>query len=256
MTQTSSSKPLDGKPLAGRIALVTGASRGIGYASALGLAQAGAHVIATARTQGGLEELDDAIVAATGQSATLVPLDITDGSGVDGLGAAIYERWGKLDILLSCAGELGLLTPVGHLDPPVWDRAVAVNMTANYRLIRSMDPLLRRSDAGRAIFVTTNVAFTTRAFWATYAATKAGLEALVRCYADEVENTPVRCILLSPGPMRTRMRMTAFPGEDPQESPPPEAIVPLVVELARSDLEPPKDVVNYREWRAGQATPA
>ncbi len=249
LNQTSSSKPL-----AGRIALVTGASRGIGYASALGLAQAGAHVIATARTQGGLEALDDAILAATGERATLAPLDITDGDGLDRLGAAIYERWGRLDVLLSNAGELGMLTPVGHLDPPVWDRAVAVNMTANYRLIRAMDPLLRRAEAGRAIFVTTGVASATRAFWATYAATKAGLEALVRCYADEVETTPVRCALLSPGPMRTRMRKTAFPGEDADELPPPEAVVPLVVELARPDREPAKEVVSYGEWAKTRAT--
>ena len=238
------------RPLEGRIALVTGASRGIGYASALGLAQAGAHVIATARTQGGLEELDDAILAATGDRATLVPLDITDGAGLDQLGAAIYERWGRLDILLSNAGELGLLTPVGHLDPKVWDRAVAVNMTATYRLIRSMDPLLRRADAGRAIFVTIDVAKSTRAFWATYAATKAGLEALVRCYADEVEHTAVRCALLDPGPMRTRLRMVAFPGEDPADLTPSEALTPLVVELARGDREPPKEVVSFVDWQA------
>ena len=167
-------------PLGGRIALVTGASRGIGYASALGLARAGAHVIATARTQGGLEELDDAIVQATGERATLVPLDITNGAGLDQLGAAMFERWGRLDILLSNAGELGLLTPVGHLDPQVWERAVGVNMTATYRLIRSVDPLLRRAEAGRALFVTTNLQQTTRAFWASYAASKAGMEALVR----------------------------------------------------------------------------
>ncbi len=253
MPDLTASPFLAERPLQGRTALVTGASRGIGHACALGLARAGAHVIATARTQGGLEELDDAILAATGERATLVPLDITNGAGLDQLGAAIFERWGRLDVLLSNAGELGLITPVGHLDPQVWDRAVAVNMTATYRLIRSVDPLLRRAEAGRAIFTTTNIASTTRAFWATYAATKAGMEALVRCYADEVEHTPVRCALLSPGPMRTRMRMSAFPGEDPADLAPPEEIVPLVVELARSDREPPKEVVNFPAWRAAQA---
>jgi len=242
----------DPLPLAGRVALVTGASRGIGYAAALGLAQAGAHVIATARTQGGLVELDDAITAATGQGATLVPMDITDGDAIDKLGGAIFERWGRLDILVSNAGELGLLTPIGHLDPKIWDRAVAVNMTATYRLIRSVDPLLRKADAGRAIFLTSGAASLPRAFWGAYAATKAGMEALVRVYADEVEHTPVRCTLLSPGPMRTRMRMTAFPGEDPADLTPPEAIMPLVVELARADSEPPI-LQNFVDWRERSA---
>jgi len=241
------------QPLAGRLALVTGASRGIGYATALALAQAGAHLIATARTQGGLEELDDAILAATGERATLVPADITDGDGLDRLGAAIYQRWGKLDILLSNAGELGLITPVGHLDPKIWDRAVAVNMTANYRLIRSMDPLLRASEAGRALFVTSTAAVKPHAFWSPYAATKAGMEMLVRVYADEVAHTPVRCVLINPGPLRTRMRMNAFPGEDPADLTPPEAITPLMVELARGDLEPPQDTVDYRAWAEARA---
>ena len=240
-------------PLAGRVALVTGASRGIGYASAFALAQAGAHVIATARTQGGLEELDDAVLAATGERATLVPFDLTDGDGVDRLGGTIFARWGRLDVLVSNAGDLGLLTPVGHLDPQVWDRAVAVNMTAAYRLIRSMDPLLRRAEAGRGLFVTTNVQRVSRAFWAPYAASKAGLEALVRCYGDEVEHTPVRCALVDPGPMRTRMRMSAFPGEDPADLTPPEAIAPLMVELARADREPPKAPVYFPDWAGAQA---
>jgi NAD(P)-dependent dehydrogenase (short-subunit alcohol dehydrogenase family) len=241
------------QPLAGRLALVTGASRGIGYATALALAKAGAHLIATARTQGGLEELDDAILAATGERATLVPADITDGEGLDRLGAAIYQRWGKLDILVSNAGELGLITPVGHLDPKIWDRAVAVNMTANYRLIRSMDPLLRASEAGRALFVTSTAAVKPHAFWSSYAATKAGMEMLVRVYADEVAHTPVRCALVNPGPLRTRMRMNAFPGEDPADLTPPEAITPLMVELARGDLEPPTATVDYRTWAAARA---
>jgi NAD(P)-dependent dehydrogenase (short-subunit alcohol dehydrogenase family) len=234
------------QPLSGLIALVTGASRGIGRACAIGLAEAGAHVIATARTQGALEELDDEIKTRTGASATLVPMDLKDGKGVDQLGGAIFERWKKLDILVSAAGELGVLTPVAHLDPPVWERTVAVNLTANYRLIRSMDPLLRQSAAGRAIFFTTGAARSPHAFWGAYAATKAGLEALVETYRDETAITPVRPVLLSPGPMRTKMRAAAFPGEDPETLPPPEAIVPLVVDLCRPDKEPPTGVVRFQ----------
>ncbi len=231
-----------------RIALVTGASRGIGYALALGLAQAGAHVIATARTQGGLEDLDDAVFAATGAHATLVPLDIEDGGGLDRLGAALYERFGKLDILVSNAGELGLLTPVGHLDPKIWDRAVAVNMTATYRVIRAMDPLLRRAEAGRAVFMTTHLATAPRAFWGAYAATKAGLDALVQTYADEVDHTAIRCTLLDPGPLRTRMRMQAFPGEDPADLAPPEVLTPLLLELVAPDGAPPLRV-TFADWQ-------
>ena len=231
--------------LNGRVALVTGASRGIGYACALALAKAGAHVIATARTQGGLEALDDEILKATGEHATLVPLDIKDGKGIDKLGGVIFQRWGKLDILVSAAGDLGLITPVAHIEPNTWDRAVAVNLTANYRLIRSMDPLLRAADAARAIFLTSGAAAAPRPFWSPYAVTKAGLEMLVGCYAEEVAHTPVRCALLDPGPMRTRMRAAAFPGEDPQDVTPPEAITPLVLELARADREPPTGVVNF-----------
>ena len=241
------------KLLAGRIALVTGASRGIGRAVALGLAEAGAHVIAVARTQGGLEELDDAVLAATGERATLVPLDITDGAGLDQLGGAVHQRWGKLDILVHAAGELGLLTPVAHLEPKTWDKAVAVNMTATYRLIRSFDPLLRQAEAGRALFFTSGAVRKTPAFWGSYVATKAGLEALVRVYADEIGHTPVRTALINPGPMRTKMRATAMPGEDPSTLPPPEAIVPMIVELARADREPPVEVVDYPTWAKERA---
>ena len=234
------------QPLAGLTALVTGASRGIGRACAIGLAQAGAHVIATARTQGALEALDDEIRTLTGHETTLVPLDLKNGDGIDQLGGAIYQRWGKLDILISAAGELGMLTPVAHLDPPVWERTVAVNMTANYRLIRSMDPLLRQSAAGRAVFLTSGVARAPQAFWGVYAATKAGLEAMVEAWRDETAITNLRPVLLSPGPMRTRMRASAFPGEDPQILPPPEAIVPLVIDLVRPDREPPTGVVRFQ----------
>ncbi|MBE7217628.1 MAG: SDR family NAD(P)-dependent oxidoreductase, partial [Caulobacteraceae bacterium] len=184
---------------------------------------------------------------ATGEPATLVPASLVDGDGLDRLGAALFERWGQLDILVANAGELGLVTPVAHLEPKTWDRAVAVNMTANYRLIRSMDPLLRRADAARAVFLTTRVASEPRAFWSAYAATKAGLEALVRTYADEVAHTPIRCTLLDPGPLRTRMRAAAFPGEDPADLKPPAAVIPLLMDVLRTDRDPP-EVARLRDW--------
>jgi NAD(P)-dependent dehydrogenase (short-subunit alcohol dehydrogenase family) len=241
-------------PLTGRIALVTGATRGIGRASALALAGAGAHVIATARSQGGLEELDDAIRALTGAPATLVPMDLVEGDGADPLGLAIHQRHGRLDILLHAGAVLGGLTPVAHLDPPVWDRTVAINLTASYRLIRSLEPLLRRSEAGRAIFLTSGRAVRPRAFWGVYAATKAGLEALVRCWADEIENTKVRAILLDPGQMRTRMRAEAYPGEDPATLPDPAEIGPLVVELALSSPGLPTEAIQFSDWKAARAS--
>lgn len=228
-----------------KVVLVTGASRGIGRACALAFARAGAQVVATARTQGALEELDDEIAGATGRAATLVPMNLADGDAVDRLGGAIYERWGRLDVLFSCAGELGLVTPVAQLDVKVWDRTVAVNLTANYRLIRSMDPLLRAAPAGRAVFVTSGIASRPRAFFGPYAATKAGLEALVRTYAEETEHTAVRCALLSPGPVATRMHATAFPGADPAEMTQPEDVAPLALELARADREPPAEPVRF-----------
>ena len=238
-------------PLAGRVALVTGSTRGIGRAIALGLARQGAHVVAAGRTQGGLEELDDEILALTGEHATLVPLDITDGDGVDRLGAALYERWGRLDIMIACAGVLGVTTPVPHMDPPVWDRVMAVNLTANYRLIRSMDLLLRRAEAGRAVFITSGAARRPRAFWSAYAASKAGLEALATSYADEVEHTPVRVAIVNPGPMRTRMRAAAFPGEDPDTLPSPDEIVPMILELVGPGSDPKPQVANFAEWKVG-----
>ncbi len=198
-------------PLANRIAVVTGASRGIGRAAALALAEAGAHVIAVARTAGGLEELDDAI-KAKGGAATLVPLDLKDSAGIDRLGAAIYERWGRLDMLFANAGILGTITPLAHLDPKVWDEAMAVNVTANWRLIRSLDPLLRLSDAGRALFVSSGAARSCRAYWGPYSVSKAALEALVRTYAEEVRKTPIRVAAIDPGRTRTAMREQAMPG--------------------------------------------
>ncbi len=221
--------------LTGRIAVVTGASRGIGYAAALGLAAAGAHVVAVARTTGGLEELDDAI-RARGGSATLVPLDLKDGPGIDRLGGAIHERWGRLDMLFANAGMLGAITPVGHIDPKLWDRVLAINLTANWRLIRSLDPLLRQSDAGRALFVTSGVTKSCRPFWGVYTATKAGLEALVRTYAGEMANTSVRANLLDPGALRTHMRAQAMPGEDPETLKSPEAVLHDVIRMLSPDF--------------------
>jgi NAD(P)-dependent dehydrogenase (short-subunit alcohol dehydrogenase family) len=219
------------KPLSNRITVVTGASRGIGRAAALALADAGAHVVALARTQGALEELDDAI-RERGSTATLVPVNLKDFDALDRLGAAIHERWGKLDVLLGNAGILGELAPITHVDQPVWDEVMAVNVTANYRLIRSLDPLLRASDAGRAIFVSSASAHKCTAYWGPYSISKAALEALVRTYAAETVTTPVRAMLLNPGPLRTAMRRNAMPGEDPMTLKTPEDLAPHIVTLA------------------------
>ena len=219
------------KPLLNRVAVVTGASRGIGRAAALALAEAGAHIIALARTQGALESLDDEI-RAKGSSATLVPVNLKDLDAIDRLGAAIYERWGKLDILLGNAGQLGELAPITHIDQPVWDEVMTVNVTANYRLIRSFDPLLRASDAGRAIFLTSGAAHKCNAYWGTYSISKAALDALVRTYAAETATTPVKVMLLSPGPLRTSMRRAAMPGADPLTLKTPEDLAPHIVKLA------------------------
>ena len=231
-----------------KVVLVTGASRGIGRAAALAFAKAGARVIACARTTGALEALDDEAQATGLQPLTLVPFDIADGEAIDRLGLAIHERFGRLDVLISNAGDLGVLTPTPHLEVKAWDKAVAVNLSANWRLIRSFDPLLQAAEAGRAIFLTSSVASKPKAFWGAYAATKAGLEALVGVYADETEHTKVRCALVDPGAMRTRMRAAAYPGEDPEGLTPPEALAPLLLELARADRDPPAGVVRYREW--------
>jgi len=235
-------------PFEGRIALVTGASRGIGHAAALALAKAGAHVVATARTQGALEALDDAIRSATGAGATLAPLDLKEPDGLDALGKALFDRFGRVDVVVAAAADLGLITPLAHLDPRTWDRTLAVNLTANYRLIRSMDPLLRLADAGRAVFLTSGAAAEPTAFWGPYAVTKAGLEMLVGIYADEVAHTNVRCTLLNPGPVRTRMRAAAFPGEDPEDLPTPDLIAPLILDLCRPDRIPPPGVVRFQGW--------
>jgi NAD(P)-dependent dehydrogenase (short-subunit alcohol dehydrogenase family) len=237
-------------PLDGKIALVTGASRGIGRAAALALAEAGAQVIATARTQGGLEELDDAIRAATGRSATLVPLDLARGDDIDQLGLQIHQRFQRLDIVVHAAAMLGGLSPVSHIDPPQWDKVVALNLTATYRLIRSTERLLRASPSGRAIVLTTGRVAQPKAFWGAYGATKAAVENLVRTWADELENTTIRAVLLDPGAMRTKMRAEAMPGEDPSTLPDPSEIGPLIVELAQAELGLPKVNVRFADWKA------
>jgi NAD(P)-dependent dehydrogenase (short-subunit alcohol dehydrogenase family) len=218
------------KPLSARIALVTGASRGIGRATALALAKAGAHVVAVARTVGGLEELDDEIRAAGG-SATLVPLDVRDWAGIDRLGGSLHERYRRLDVLVGNAGILGPLSPLGHVDPKSWDDVIAVNVTANWRLIRAMDPLLRQSDAARVVFVSSGAAWLAKAYWGPYAVSKAALEALARTYAAENATTPVRVNVFNPGPIRTRMRAQAIPGEDPMMLDPPESAAEKILEL-------------------------
>ena len=220
--------------LANRIALVTGASRGIGYHAAKAFAAAGAHVIALARTTGGLEEVDDEIREISDEAATLVPLDLTDFDAIDRLGASIFERFKRLDVLVGNAGQLGTLSPLGHIEPKTWDRVLAVNTTANWRLIRSMDPLLKASDAGRALFVTSAVGREPRAYWGIYAVSKAALEMTALIYAAEVAKTNVRVNLINPGPTRTAMRAEAFPGEDPETLKTPESITELFVDLAEA----------------------
>ena len=236
----------ESKPLAGRVILVTGASRGIGYASAAAAAKAGAHIIAIARTQGGLEDLDDAIKAA-GSEATLVPMDLKSPDGLDQLAAIIHQRWGRLDGLFGNAAMLGDIMPAQQISPKTFDDVFAVNMTANYRLIRALDPLLRASASGRAVFVTSGVAQTHRAYWSAYAASKAALEAYVSCWAKEVDITAVRVNLLNPGAARTAMRGKAMPGEDGSTLPSPADIAPLVVDMLSPDYMENDQIVRFRD---------
>lgn len=217
--------------LSGRIALVTGASRGIGAAVAKRLAAEGAHVVLTARTQGGLEEVDDAIRTATGESATLVPLDLRRHDQIDALGQAVYDRFQRLDILIGNAGALETLGPVAYFDPKLFERVLDVNVTVNYRLIRSFDRLLRASDAGRAVFVTSGAAASPMAYWGPYAASKAALETMVKAYAQEVAKSPLRVNLLDPGAVATKMRLQAFPGEDQATLRTPDDVAPAFLDL-------------------------
>ena len=223
--------------LSGRIALVTGASRGIGRAVALRYAAEGAQIVAVARSVGGLEELDDEIQALGAPPALLVPVDLADLDRIDPLGPQLFQRFGRLDILVANAALLGTLGPIGHHDPKLWDEVFRVNVHANWRLIRTLDPLLRRADAGRAIFVTSGAATRANAYWGAYCASKAALDQMIRVWALELERTNVRANLLSPGATRTTMRANAFPGEDPMTLKPPEALCDLFVELALASCQ-------------------
>jgi NAD(P)-dependent dehydrogenase (short-subunit alcohol dehydrogenase family) len=223
--------------LSGRVAVVTGASRGIGYFIARELAAAGAHVIAVARTVGGLEELDDQIKADGRGQATLVPLDLTDMAGIDRLGGAIHERWGKLDILVANASVLGVISPIGHVEAKTFEKVMTINVTSTWRLIRSVDPLLRLSDAGRAIILSSNAAHSARAFWAPYAASKAAVETMMRSWAHETESLPLRVNAADPGATRTALRAQAMPGEDPETLPHPSEIARRIVPLASPELK-------------------
>ncbi len=234
--------------LKNRIALVTGASRGIGYFTALALAKAGAHVIATARTVGGLEELDDAI-KVVGGTATLVPFDLTDMAAVDRLGASIFERWGKLDILVANAGILGVISPLGHIEAKVFEKVMLTNVTATWRLIRSVEPLLTKSDAGRALILSSGVASNPRPFWGAYAISKAAVETMGRIWAAETEHTSLRVNLVNPGATRTAMRAQAMPGEDPETLPHPSEVAEKMLFLASPEMTESGRLFVVRENR-------
>jgi len=230
--------------LENRLALITGASRGIGRAIALAYAAEGAHVILVARTVGGLEEVDDEIQKIGGTS-TLVPLDVADHDALDRMGGMVFERWGKLDVLVGNAGMLGTLSPLSHIDPKGWEKLFAVNVTANWRLIRSFEPLLKRSDAGRAIFVTSGAAHKSKPYWGGYATSKAALDTLVKTWAAECQQSSVRVNLINPGPTRTSMRKQAMPGEDPSMLTKPSDLAPLFIELALPSCTRNGEIVEF-----------
>lgn len=235
------------RPLEGRIALVTGSSRGIGRAVAIALAKAGAQLILQGRVAGALEETDDQIRAA-GSTATIIPLNLKQSDRVDALGPTLFERFGRLDILVANAGILGTLTPLGHVTDQNWTDTIAINLTANWRLIRTLDPVLKRSESGRVIFLSSGAASGKKAYWGPYAVSKAGTEALARTYAAEVENSPMRVNIVNPGPIATAMRAKAFPGEDPQTLPQPADIAPMFVELCLPDLKANGQTFEARNW--------
>jgi NAD(P)-dependent dehydrogenase (short-subunit alcohol dehydrogenase family) len=232
-------------PLANRIALVTGASRGIGFATAKALAKAGAHIVAVARTQGGLEELDDEI-RKDGGSATLVPLNLTDFDGIARLGAGLHERYGKLDILVGNAGVLGPSSPLGHIELKSFTDVMAINVSANFQLIRCTEPLLKQSDAGRAVFITSGAANKATAYVGPYVASKAALETLARAWAQETATTKLRVNLFNPGPIRTRMRATLMPGEDPMTLDTPEQAAEFIVPMCAPDWEETGKFYDYK----------
>jgi NAD(P)-dependent dehydrogenase (short-subunit alcohol dehydrogenase family) len=238
--------------LKGRVALVTGASRGLGRATALALSREGAHVILCARTQGALEDLDDEIQSGGG-TATILKLDLRAGDRIDQLGPTLYQRWGKLDILVAAAAILGPLSPLPHVTADAWGAVIDINLNANWRLIRTLDPLLRLSDAGQAIFVTCAEGSGAHAYWGPYAVSKAGLEALARTYAAELETTKVHVSVADPGPVRTGLRAKAFPGEDPKTLPAPADVAPFLVELALPSATAKGEVATYRDWKSAKS---
>ena len=238
--------------LKGKTALVTGASRGIGRAAAIAYAKAGAHILAIARTAGALEELDDDI-RASGGTATLIPFDLTEGDGIERLAATVAERFEKLDILFANAAILGELAPLTHIEPKVWLKTLDLNVTVNWRLIRAFDALLRKSDDGRAVFLTSRVGGEVpRAFWGGYAVSKAALEMLAKTYAEETRNANVTVAILDPASMRTAMRAQAMPGEDPESLPSPKELTPLFYEAATGKWEG-ANRLSFREWAARQS---
>ena len=233
----------------GKIALVTGASRGIGYHAAKTLAQNGAHVIALARTVGGLEELDDE-VRSVGGSATLVPLDLMEHDAIDRLGDSIFERWQRLDIFVANAGMLGGLSPIEHFEPNTFEKVLALNVTSNWRMMRSMSPLLRESESGRVIALTSsNTAETARSFWGAYAASQAALITLLKTWSHETEKSAIRINMLDPGPTRTALRAQAMPGEDLQKISHPASIGKSILHLASSNLEATGKIYSHIDQR-------
>mgnify|MGYP001948047057 CR=1 FL=1 len=232
------------------VAVVTGASRGIGYATAKALAAEGAHVIAVARTIGSLEALDDDIKASDNGGTTLVPLDITDYDALDRLGGVIAKKYGKLDILIGNAATLGDITPLSHLKPKVWHQVMDINVTANYRLIRSLDPLLRAADNGRAVFLgSSGVVRDPRAFWGGYAVSKAALECMIKTYALEIEMSNLRANILNPGAIKTAMRARAVPGEDASTLDTPADLMPLMLKLCSPDFNDNGKIADYKMWK-------
>lgn len=236
------------KRYSGRIALVTGASRGLGRAVAVALAREGAHVLLIGRTVGALEEVDDEVRAAGG-AATIVTMDLRDGDKVDALGPSIFQRWDRLDVLVGNAGVLGPISPLNHVGAEAWTEVIETNLTANWRLIRTLDPLLRRAAAARALFMTSGAAQRSRAYWGPYAVSKAGLEALVKTFAHEVENTAVRVNLVNPGPLRTQMRAKAYPGEDPASLPEPDVVAKRMLDLLLPEVSANGQVFDLDQRR-------
>jgi NAD(P)-dependent dehydrogenase (short-subunit alcohol dehydrogenase family) len=230
-----------------RIAFVSGATRGIGRAAAVALAKSGCHVILSGRTAGALEEVDDEIRSGGG-TASILKLNLMNAERLDALGPSLYERWQKLDVIVAAAGVLGRLGPLAHLPDEIWNETIAINLTANWRLIRTLDPLLRRSDAGRALFLTSGAVRRNRAYWGPYSISKAGLESLVKTYAHEIEETPAKVNLLDPGATRTKMRAKAYPGEAPETLKPPEALAPIVLEMTSPDYKENGALVVAEDW--------